>query len=65
MDEIKSFDDGYKMGARHAAELPASRLYYVPEAWKTGTESTIYNIVSHALDDIRRLYEEVPKHGED
>ena len=63
MGDVTIFEDGYKMGARHAAELLESRLYYIPEDWKKGTESTVYNVVSHAIADIKRLYEEGVDYG--
>ena len=58
MNDAKIFDDGYKMGARHAAELLSSRLYYIPENWKSEEQSIVYNIIMHAIKDINRLYEE-------
>lgn len=52
----QAFDEGYQMGARHAADLLESRLYYVPESWKEDESRVLYNLMQHALNDIMKLY---------
>ena len=52
----QAFNEGYQMGARHAADLLEARLYYVPESWKEDESRIMYNIIIHALSDIRKLF---------
>lgn len=46
----------YKLGANHVIDYVEVRLFYCPDAWKTGTNSIIYDIVQNALDDCRKIY---------
>ena len=53
-----AIDNGYRLGARHVIEHIEARMYYCPDAWKTGPNSIIFNIVQNALEDCRRIYAE-------
>ena len=60
MSDIKAMESDmrelYKLGANHVIEHIETRLYYCPDAWKSGPNSIIFNIVSNALEDCRKIY---------
>jgi len=54
----------YHLGANHVIEHIETRLFYCPDAWKTGANSIIYNIITNALADCRMIYGGGKENGE-
>lgn len=46
--------DAFDAGARWACSHIRTKLYYIPESWKTDETYTLYNIIEHALTDIEQ-----------
>ena len=51
-----AINEGYRLGANHVIEHIETRLFYCPDAWKTGANSIIFNIVQNALADCKKIY---------
>jgi hypothetical protein len=63
MGWLKSYNDG----ARYACKTLREKLYYIPEAWKTGNTDTLFSIVMSTLDEVEahiKSAEEALKDGE-
>ena len=52
MQHLSEFETGVKF----VINKIRTRLYYVPDAWKTGDTLTLYNIIDHALNDIEVMF---------
>ena len=58
--------DSFNAGAIYACHKLLDKLYYIPEAWKTGDTLTLFNIVNNTISDIQeevRNNREVNSHG--
>ena len=51
-----AIQEGYRLGANHVIEHIETRLFYCPDACKTGANSIIFNIVQNALADCKKIY---------
>ena len=50
---LKAFDDGVKFANRRILD----KLYYIPEAWKTGNTLALYNIIMNTVNDLEASLE--------
>ena len=52
MQHLSEFETGVKF----VINKIRTRLYYIPDEWKTGDTLTLYNIIDHALNDIEVMF---------